>query len=180
MTPSFAKILSLGLAAAVAAACSSTPVRTPPCPEILIPADSAELTRFKSESGRDIVDVLHEEKILGFAHRCTFDTDDTGAGEVVVEVAPQLQSSIGPASTDNTARFAYFVAIADADKTILEKARFPVEIPFPQNRSRVEWQREEPIVLRLPLEAGQSPTDYRIFLGLQLTREELEYQRESR
>lgn len=161
-------------------ACSNAPQTPRPCPEILIPADGAELTRFKPGAGRDIIDVLHSEKITGFAHGCTYDVDDAGAGEVVVEIQPAIESNIGPASTERVAAFEYFIAVTDRQKNILDKARFPLTIPFPQNQSRLQWQRPESVVLRLPVTAGQMGDHYRIYLGLQVTPDELRYQREQR
>ena len=172
--------LALGLAAVGAGCSSNTPTAAPLCPEILIPADTAKLTRFKPGPGRDIIDVLHEEQITGFGHRCTFDTDATGAGEVLVEVAPSIESTIGPTNPTKVAEFEYFLAVTDQDKTILDKARFPVTITFPANMSRVQWQRQDAISMRIPLQAGQRGEDFTIFLGLQLTREELEYQRRTK
>lgn len=171
---------AIGAAALTLAACANTPDIPRPCPQILIPADSAELTRFKPGQGRDIIDVLHVEKVTGFAHRCTYDMDDTGAGELTVEVAPVIESSIGPASTDRVADFEYFLAITDKDKGILDKARFSLSIPFPQNQSKVQWQKPDPIVMRIPIQAGQTGDDFRVYVGLQLTRGELDYQRKTR
>lgn len=171
---------ALAAAAVVAGCTSNTSTAAPMCPEILIPADTAKLTRFKPGPGRDIIDVLHEEQVTGFAHRCTYDTDKTGAGEVAVEVAPAFESHLGPTNGTRVAEFQYFVAIADKDKNIRDKARFPVSITFPANMSRVRWQREEPILMRIPLQPGESGTDYKVFLGLQLTPEELDHQRRAK
>lgn len=147
----------LGLVALGLTACANTDTATPrACPEILIPVDSAKLTRFKPGPGRDIIDVLHEELITGFAHGCVYDTDETGAGNVMVEISPSFESMRGPANVEGRALFEYFIAIADLDKNVLEKARFPVAIPYPSNMNRIQWQRADPIPLTIPLKAGQT------------------------
>jgi len=168
-------VAALGLSA-----CASNPAAPQLCPEILIPVDGSKLTRFVPGTGRDIIDVMHEDQVSGFAHRCEYNTDVTGAGEVVIDIFPSFESSRGPANPDNIATFEYFIAIADQDNNVLEKARFPAEISFPQNMSRVQWQRAEPISLTIPLKAGQPGADFQIFIGLQMTRDELEYQRKTR
>ena len=172
---------ALGAVMAMGLAACATDTATPlPCPEILIPVDGAKLTRFVPGQGRDIIDVTHEDQVTGFAHRCEYSTDKTGAGEVVIEIYPAFESTQGPANQDNRAQFEYFIAIADQENNLLEKARFSAAIDFPQNMSRIQWQRAEPIALTIPLESGQSGTDFQIFIGLQLTRDELEYQRKTR
>lgn len=168
------------LALGVAACAADTPVSAPPCPEILIPVDGAKLTRFKPGPGRDIIDVVHEELVTGFSHGCEYDTDTSGAGELLVELIPSFEAKRGPANPGDQAQFEYFIAIVDQDKNLLEKKRFPTTIEFPSNMSRVLWQREDAISMRIPLQAGQTGDDFQVFIGLQMTRDELEYQRRIR
>lgn len=172
-------LLLIGLAMGLAS-CATDKAPPPPCPEILIPIDGAKLTRFQPGAGRDIIDVQHEELVSGFAHACEYNLDDTGAGNVVVQILPEFESKRGPANPDDQAQFEFFIAIVDQDKNLLEKKRFPASIVFPPNMSRVVWQRGEPIPLTIPLEAGQTGQNFQIFLGLQLTRDELEYERKIR
>jgi len=172
--------LVLGLAGLTLGACATDNTTPPPCPNIFIISDGAKLTRFKPGPGRDIIDVLHEEEMVGFGQSCEYDTDETGAGTVTVLVAPTILSTRGPANQSGEADFEYFVAITDSQKKIRDKARFPVILPYPQNMTRLHWQRETPHNLVLPLKAGQSGQDYEIFLGLQLNRAELDYLRKSR
>lgn len=168
-------LMALGLAA-----CTTNTAAPQPCPAILIPTDGAKLTRFVPGPGRDIIDVVHEDQVSGFAHRCEYDTDASGAGAVTVEVYPAFESTQGPANQDSNAQFEFFIAIADQENNLLEKKRFPASIDFPQNMSRIQWQRSEPIALTIPLKAGQNGTDFQIFIGLQMTRAELDYQRKTR
>lgn len=164
----------------VLAACSSDVVVQPPCPEILIPIDGSKLTRFKPGPGRDIIDVIHEEQVSGFAHGCEYNTDEAGAGEITVEIIPSFEAKKGPANPNNQSTFEFFVALTDQEKNVLEKKRLNAIIDFPSNMSRVLWQREEPITLTIPLKAGQTGEDFRIFIGLQMSRDELEYERSIR
>lgn len=174
-------VLVLGLMGLSLGACSSTEdVAPPPCPSIYIISDGAKLTRFKPGPGRDIIDVLHQEELSGFAHGCEYDTDSTGAGDLTVFVAPTITSERGPANTSNDADFEYFIAITDSNKKVMDKARFPVVIPFPKNMTRIVWQRENPHSLSIPLKAGQTGQDYAIYLGLQLNQAELDYSRKNR
>jgi len=99
---------------------------------------------------------------------------------VAVQLAPTIESLRGPANTDAQATFEYFIAIVDAQENVMEVAKFPVTIPFLQNLDRVVWQRKDLNTLHIPLAAGQSGADFRIFIGLQLTHDELKYQRKTR
>lgn len=174
------KGIAFGLLALGVAACSTPDIAPQTCPDVLIPADGSKLTRFKPGPGQAIIDVLHEATIIEYAQACEYDIDATGAGEVAVYVAPMIETSRGPADLKGEASFEYFVAILDSNKKVLDKALFQVVIPFPQNMTRVRWQLKDPNVLRIPLSAGQNGTDFQVFIGLQLTRDELEYQRRTR
>jgi len=173
-------VLMLSFASFGLIACSTDDVPPPPCPTIQIIADGAKLTRFKPGPGRDIIDVLHEEEITGFAQACEYDTDETGAGDVRVLLAPTILSSRGPANQTGDADFEYFIAVTDSNKKVLDKERFAVVLPYPQSLPRLTWQREDPHNLILPLKAGQTGQDYQIYIGLQLSRPELDYQRKNR
>lgn len=175
--------LTIGLAAMASmllSACAGDPVAPLPCPEILIPIDGSKVTTFRPGPGRDIIDVVQEVQVAGFAHGCVYETDETGAGEVQVELIPAIESARGPANTDGVTNFEYYVAIVSPDKDVLEKKRFPVTIDYPSNMTRITWRRDNPISLRIPLAAGDYGESYTIFLGLQMTRDELEYQRKVR
>lgn len=162
-------------------ACTNTDKGAPPpCPSIRIISDGAKLTRFKPGAGQDIIDILHEETLTGFAQGCEYDTDATGAGDLTVWLAPAITAVRGPANKTGDADFEYFIAITDSQKNVLDKQRFPVVVDFPQNLTKVPWQRETPHALNLPLKAGQNGRDFEIFIGLQLNRVELEYLRKTR
>ncbi|HEY9078435.1 hypothetical protein [Magnetovibrio sp.] len=168
-------LVGLGLGA-----CTGDKPTPPPCPDILIVADGAKLTRFKPGPGRDIIDVLHEEEIAGFAHSCEYDTDETGAGELTVWLSPAIVSKRGPANQTGDADFEYIIATTDAQKNILYKGRYPLVLTYTENVPNLMWQRPEPHELVLPLKPGQTGEDYLIYLSLALNRVELEYQRKNR
>ena len=178
--PSTLKTAAFGLLALGVAACSTPDVAQPQCPDVVIPSDGSKLTRFKPGPGRAIIDVLFEATVTEYAQACEYNTDDTGAGEVTVYIAPLIETERGPADQQGQATYEYFLAVIDSNKKVMEKARFPVTISFLQNMSRVRWQLKEPNVITIPLAAGQNGADFQVFIGLQLTRAELEYQRSTR
>lgn len=150
----------------------------PPCPRISVPPDAQSITRFVEGPGRDLIDVAYDGRIVDILGSCEHEIDDvTNAGVLSVEINLVIETSRGPANSDRRAALDYFVALADSSRNLLNVRVFPVTVEFPGNRNRLIWRDDpdEPVILRIPLKAGQSGVDFEIFVGLQLTREELDY-----
>ncbi len=151
-----------------------------PCPDISMMPDTDSLTRFREGGGKDITDVDFEGKITSIRGSCKHDiNEDTGEGTLTVEVGIGVDMSRGPANKDHRARFDYFVAVADSAKNIINKKIFAVDAEFPGNFTRISWTDypDSPVILDIPLKAGQSGQDFNIFIGFQLSREALKYNR---
>jgi hypothetical protein len=152
-----------------------------PCPRVAVLDDAAMLTQFRPGGGRDLIDVASEGEITGYKASCRYDVDDdTGAGTLAVDVATSFEVSRGPANVDRKAGFRYFIAVADADadadKRILSKQTFPVEVAFPGTVTRATYT-DDPVTITIPLEAGNIGTDFDVFVGFQLTRAQMDYNR---
>ena len=65
------------------------------------------------------------------------------------------------------------------EKNILNKGDFKVAVDFPKTRSR-RLVTDAPIKLEIPIAKGQTGAEYGIFIGYQLTHEELQYNRSGR
>jgi len=158
--------LALGLAA-----CSKGPP-PPPCPVVVPVADAAQMVRFNGD-GHDLTDVVFEARIQGYALTCEYD-DDVIDGQMTLS----LLAVRGPSDQERIARVGYFVAVATRDQQIAAREEFELEIPFEGNRSRVIAVDE--VAPRIPLKAGESGDDYVIYIGLIVTPEELQYNRQNR
>lgn len=171
-----AALLVLGLLAGCA---GNKQEARPLCPPVQVLADASSLTRFASGGGRDLVDVDHEITILGLDSGCDYEGDAGSASRTLqVAVAPVISAYRGPANTDRQARFVYFVSVVDSSGNVLNKQDFPVLVEFPGNRTRVEFRDDNPpVVVALSAAPGKQPTANRIFVGFQLTPEELSYNR---
>ncbi|MDV7339699.1 hypothetical protein RYZ26_08850 [Terasakiella sp. A23] len=146
-----------------------------PCPRITVLKNASELTKFKDGPGRDIIDVLFEAKITNVLSACQYDVDyDTRAGSILTQVAPVISAQRGPADQSRKADVNYFVAIVDNQKKILEKTTFPLRLAFPGNQTLNEVT-DEPIDLTIVTDGSRDGSDYEIYVGLQLTREEISY-----
>jgi hypothetical protein len=154
------------------AACSGDDEVVPACPDVLLVPDAARLVRFTGP-GRDLTDVRFEIALQGAGLSCEYDDEGMEGALQVSFVA-----SRGPADRDRLAPFTYFVAVVTADKQVVTRRQFDLAVPFEGNRSRVAVSEE--LTPRIPLKAGESVFDYRIFVGLSLTPEELRYNRANR
>ena len=96
-------------------------------------------------------------------------------------MAPVMVAIRGPANHDREAQFDYFVSVVDSERDVLNKQIFGVTVKFPGNLTRVSLtDNDPPVTVDIPLAAGRDATDYQIFVGFQLTPDELEYNRRRR
>lgn len=150
----------------VVGACAEK-VPPPPCPRVVGVPGAQSVARY-SPAGRDLTDVVYEATFQNAVLSCTYDTDAIDADMQVTIVAAR-----GPADVDRKAALAYFVAVATSDNNVLARKEFDLEIPFPENKTRIAAVEE--ITQHIPLKEGQTGADYVIYVGLALTPEELKY-----
>ena len=151
-----------------------------PCPSVKVLPEAATITRFKEGAGRDLIDVDFKGEIIGFRRSCDYDTDeDTGAGTLSLELEVVMNLERGPANRDREIEFEYLISVQDPAKRILEVNAFGVKVAFPGNRSFLTWSEDpdEPILLTIPLKAGQRGQNFVIKAGFQLSPEEYQYNR---
>jgi hypothetical protein len=164
-------LLGLCGLAVLLTACAGEDV-APPCPQLQLLKDTDRLVKFVGD-GRDLTDVEYEAALREPFLTCNYD-DDVVDSVVTLD----LVALRGPADDDRIARITYFVAIADQNKHVITREEFEVEIPFEGNQTQVVAREEvEP---RIPLQAEETGDDYRIYLGLRLTPDELRYNQENR
>lgn len=166
----FALLSVLAGALAVAACAGDEPPK--PCPEVVLLADAAKQVKF-SGRGRDLTDVLFEAELEAGRQICSYDEN-----ELDVDLQVRVIASRGPANSDRLANLNYFVAVARNDRTVLARQSFDIAIPFPGNRTRVSGLEE--IGQVITLSPGEDGSNYLIYLGFDLTPEELEFNRANR
>ncbi|MDJ0684436.1 MAG: hypothetical protein QNJ84_07035 [Alphaproteobacteria bacterium] len=155
--------------AGVLAACETAPTIAR-CPELRLLGDAESITRFQGD-GRDITDVVLEAEFTRSRGECTVDSE-TIELTVVIEILARR----GPASQETIGQFAYFVAVVDRDRTVLQRASLRGAVDFSGNRSRVPYIKD--INISIPLPTGDRRADsYTILFGFEMTPAELEYNR---
>jgi len=164
------------LLAPVLAACSGmfgNSEEERPCPPVRIDKAASTLTTFRPGGGRDLTDVALEAELVGFQGACKYDDDDSA---VEVEVTLAFAASLGPGAQSRNQTFQYFVAVPRYFPNPVGKKVFDAPLVFPDNTDRIRYVGEE-LRLRLPLDLGESGAAYPVYLGFQLTPEQLEYNR---
>jgi hypothetical protein len=165
-----AAALLLG-SAALLSACGSKPEAA--CPRGVIPADAANVTRFRDGPGRDLIDVVNEGEIQNILVQCTYDKK-----VIDVDLQVAVAATRGPADRTGAADFQYFVAIVGPDEKILTKQPFTVHFEFKDNRNHLG--RIEQLVPKIPVADPLKGPQYQIVVGFQLTPDELAWNRSQR
>ncbi len=152
----------------------------PPCPSVSILANADRITLFRSGPGRDLIDITAEARIDDFIARCLYDVDEeTGVGQVTVELSLGMTAARGAANVDGFTEFRYFITLMKLDKTVLTKNTFTIVAPFEGNRFRLSAY-DDPVILTIPIKPPQTGQDFLIYVGFQVTPEQLEYNRLTR
>jgi len=167
------------LALAGLAACDQqdSPV-APPCPNIIIVKDTSELTTFRPGAGRDLTDVVLDAKISRYDGSCETSLERDRSGTVSVDLQLFFEANRGPANDTGEGKFSYYVAIADRAGKILAKKVFDTSFAFEGNRTRLAAMEE--LTQEIPLRTDQLGEDFDVFVGFQLTAEQLDYNRGNR
>jgi len=150
---------------------------TYPCPNVLILQDGEKLVSFKTGSRRDITDILFQAEILNFKGSCKYEKR-SGKWESQVDLIVRFLVRRGNATKSEGTRFKYFVAITSSKSRVEAKSLFPVVGTFKEKRSTLVY--EDSIRLRLPLENPTDGATLKVLLGIQLSPEELQYNRDNR
>jgi hypothetical protein len=164
--------LSLGLAAAAAPAWAAEDE----CPDTGLVPELTRLTQFKDGSGRTLDDVRYDIVIRAMTPPvCRERNRFVNATTRLV-----FDAQRGRAAASPRVQFSYFVAIMHrVTKEIIAKEVFPVTFDFPEGRAVVTIE-EELEQVRFRLGKDEKPIYYAVLVGLQLSEEQLGYNRQRR
>ena len=148
------------------------PELPPPCPRAVVGEDAGRLTRFNG-AGKEPANIVFEAEIADLTGSCSYDGDT-----INVDLQVQLIAGRGPAGTEDKAKFNYFVAVARTDKTVLSRDAFDTAIDLPADRARN--QTVEELEQTIPLSKGETGANLVIVVGIEMTADELEFNRKQR
>jgi len=182
-------------------AAPKTVAKTPPskrvCPGLAVLRDAATITKFRPGGGRSEADIVYQGEITDARISCVHDLRKpkrTGnyltdllardspppfGGTMKMEITLIMRATNGPAARPGPITLSYFVSVTDAEGNVLDKAPFEVAVDFPKTRSR-QLVTDAPIKLEITIAKGQTGSKFGVYVGYQLTREELQYNRSGR
>ncbi len=162
------------LGAVLLAACA--PDRTvPPCPNVRVDSATANVTQFRDGPGRDVGDIVYQAEIVNYEGSCTQDlTNDEGEAEVEMEV--EFALATGAASPGGDIPLYYFVALPQLFPDPAGKQVFEVRRESRAGASKAERWTER-VTITLPVTKARPSAAYDIYVGFQLTDEQLAFNR---
>jgi hypothetical protein len=170
---SFARIAALFTLGAALSGCVNN--QLPPCPSVRIDNTTARLIQFKEGPGRDITDIDYQAEVVAYEGECTF--SDEG-----VEVKMDLDFTIasGAAVKKGPASIYYFVAVPQLFPNPIGKRVFQLRYDLPASPGVKQKVSESDIRVFIPLKKDEPAAAYDVYVGLQLTNEQLDYNRAQR
>jgi hypothetical protein len=144
----------------------------PPCPQVRVDSTTAQLTKFREGSGRDLNDVEYQARMLGFKRQCEF--KDNGVDvtmDLVIEVAS------GPAAKAGHTPLYYFVALPQFFPDPTGKRVIATSFDLEPGVGRRQRINENGVHVFIPLAKDEPAAAYDVYVGLQLDQDQLEYNR---
>jgi hypothetical protein len=143
----------------------------PECVPVGILAEAADMSSYAGPS-RDVATLVTQASVSGVNGTCR----DADKGHALhTEASVVITVLRGPAATERDITIPYFVAVLHG-ADIVAKHNRTIEAHFPPNVDRLAL-KSDPLVLDLPISRRMSSDSYRLEVGLQLTPEQLAFNR---
>lgn len=148
--------------------------KAPPtiCPVLGVLESAATLTRFRPGGAGGDADVAYAAEITDADLSCVLKGDLLYEMEVNLKIA--ITGRKGPAADSDRADLEYFVVVTDRGGNVVTKKTFPAAIEF---GDRTEVTTVEEIWQLYELKYGGGGSLYEIWVGFQLSDDELEFNR---
>jgi hypothetical protein len=144
----------------------------PPCPRVSVLEDASKLVRFAG-GGHDANSVEMSAEITKYRGSCYYDRDEKMMN---VKLTVGIDAFAGPAFVEGPHQFEYFVAIPAFSGNPDGKKIFPLKIDIPKGPKGIHVDDGE-VDMSFPVKDLKKLQAYEIFVGFQLTPEELDYNR---
>ncbi|MBE9558396.1 MAG: hypothetical protein IMF08_16180 [Proteobacteria bacterium] len=167
-------------AAAFLAGCSGDEDEdTSPCPAAKVLGEPSELTKFRDGPGLDPTDILFKARMMRVVGECSYDLD---GGEIEIELEVVMEAVRGAALVDGKVAFGYFVAVAEwvpgggSEPVVHSREAFQVQTRIPSGRRGLRYT--DMLEITIPRPDDRNVQNYVLYLGFELTKEELFHNRE--
>jgi hypothetical protein len=174
-----ARSVSTGIALVgllVLAACSSSAEKARQqgfCPKGFTVGDAAGMTRFKPGPGRDPTDIQFRAEVVKVETLCEFDKNGM---DLDLETRVTIGVAEGPSIQNRQASVGYFVALLDGNRKVVARQEFAADFKFEGNRNRLASLEE--LSERVPGVTSRDAAQYQVVVGLLVTPDELNYNRQ--
>ena len=158
----------------LALSCSSAYKEDILCPTIHIEKATSVATYFKEGKGRGLVDKVFSVKIVGYKGTCSYDKNHPSTVNMSLNV--EFETELGAAATSRKQSAEYFVAIPEFYPAAFAKQVFPVNFTFPEGYDRIDY-RDEEVNISIPIPEDKTAMDYTVYIGMQLDKDMLKYNR---
>lgn len=139
------------------------------CPTLALPADLADLTRYREGAAPDLSTVVLDARITAVDANCRRGRRDQS---VDATIALRFQLDRGPAAPNRQVQIPWFIALLDKDNNIINRQTFLLPAQFGANTTRAAVS-SQPVEISFPVGQERRAQDYRIMVGFQLNQEEL-------
>jgi len=141
------------------------------CPNSNVLANTSSVTVFKKGMEGDPSGVLYKVEVTGVTASCDFDLDQ-GTTDSNVEISFRATRAPNGDSGDYTVP--YYVASMLDGTTVLNKQIFATAFSFGPGQSVTTFTADVPSTV-IRLQNGKKPYEYSLLVGIQMTREQLDY-----
>jgi pseudouridine-5'-phosphate glycosidase len=139
------------------------------CPTTGVLRAAEQLDRYRPGSERDLTDLELRARIGNVRQVCSVVRDKR---TLEMDLLLRVIAERGPAAINNQSQqLAYFVAVTDDQDTILSRETFPLALEFPNSARQASF--DESLLVTVPIPPDKVIQDMRVFVGLQLTQDEL-------
>jgi hypothetical protein len=162
----------IALLAAVLAGCGTAKGPPQPCPAVIVQRNLGYMTQF-ANNGQDLSDINYEAHVDTITSYCVYSRDES-PDYIRTALKVQLAATRGPKFTGDKASFKYFIAITGPAGERLKKDVFDVDVDFSKGQvQNITIDEIDPI--KVFPKANENGDFYRIYIGLDLTKDQLEY-----
>lgn len=173
----YRRLILVAVLALLSAACGTTgeKAKAPPkCPLVGILDDTARARYFAEPARPDLNMLAYDVELRNAALiSCEWRAD-----QVVSKIRFEAAARIGPGAVSDTLELPMFLALIDPDGQPLAKVPSTETVKFTKDKPFQRFAREVKNIYITPKD-GDVSGDYEILLGIQLTRAQLEFNRNS-
>ncbi len=141
------------------------------CPAVNALANTSAMTVFKPGMQGDPAGELYTIEITGVKATCDFDIDE---GTTDSDIDISFRATRAPSGAQGLFTAPFYVAVLQDSTTLLNKKILAAAFSFAPGEAAVTFTENVPSFPNR-LENGVKPYQYSLLVGLQLTREQLDY-----